>query len=246
MFFNNLTSTYTFLYHLHKYCKQENVERLHEVLKISEDNYTRAYLKITESCKQKDLNQSLKALREAQEMFRKAKNDFEVSLIDDQLKLLENQFKLEETLRKKFVNLSLQQTIEKLLRDGDVKLAEGLRKDFHVPDKRFWWLKINVLAEQKDWLELERFSRSKKSPIGYEAFVQVCLKNDNREEAQKYLPKVREEYKLSYYVKCGLLEEAANIALATKNSEALDFVLSKCKSNDSILRKKLIDMRSQI
>lgn len=34
------------------------------------------------------------------------------------------------------------------------------------PD-RFWWLKINALAEREDWEELEKFSKGKKSPIGY-------------------------------------------------------------------------------
>lgn len=33
---------------------------------------------------------------------------------------------------------------------------------------RFWWLQITVLADGGDWLELEKFSKSKKSPIGYE------------------------------------------------------------------------------
>lgn len=35
---------------------------------------------------------------------------------------------------------------------------------------RFWWVRIKALAEQRDWNELEKFSRSKKSPIGYEVY----------------------------------------------------------------------------
>ena len=33
---------------------------------------------------------------------------------------------------------------------------------------RYWWLKLSAISEIRDWAELERFSRSKKSPIGYE------------------------------------------------------------------------------
>lgn len=36
---------------------------------------------------------------------------------------------------------------------------------------RFWWIKLKALARNKDWDGLENFSKSKKSPIGYEPFV---------------------------------------------------------------------------
>ena len=29
-------------------------------------------------------------------------------------------------------------------------------------------MKISILAEKNDWIELDRFAKSKKSPIGYE------------------------------------------------------------------------------
>lgn len=32
---------------------------------------------------------------------------------------------------------------------------------------RLWWLKLTALANLEDWEELEKFSKSKKSPIGY-------------------------------------------------------------------------------
>lgn len=32
---------------------------------------------------------------------------------------------------------------------------------------RYWWLKLKSLAEKEEWEELEKFSKSKKSPIGY-------------------------------------------------------------------------------
>lgn len=62
-------------------------------------------------------------------------------------------------------------------------------------------MRILVLAKLGDWEELEKFSKLKKSPIGYEPFVDVCLKNGNKLQAQKYLPKCREDIKVKYYVK---------------------------------------------
>lgn len=32
---------------------------------------------------------------------------------------------------------------------------------------RYWWLKLKALAEKEEWDELEKFSKTKKSPIGY-------------------------------------------------------------------------------
>lgn len=62
-------------------------------------------------------------------------------------------------------------------------------------------MRILCLAKTAEWEELERFSKLKKSPIGYEAFVDICLKHGNKIQAQKYLPKCREEVKVKYYVK---------------------------------------------
>lgn len=38
---------------------------------------------------------------------------------------------------------------------------------------RFYWLKVRALAESKSWLELDRFSKARKSPIGYEVRFSV-------------------------------------------------------------------------
>jgi hypothetical protein len=37
----------------------------------------------------------------------------------------------------------------------------------------------------------------------FQPFVDVCLKHGNKYEAQKYLPKVKDELKVKYYVKAG-------------------------------------------
>ena len=36
---------------------------------------------------------------------------------------------------------------------------------------RYWWAKVRGLAAVGDYEELERFSKQKKSPIGYEVCV---------------------------------------------------------------------------
>lgn len=112
--------------------------------------------------------QRFSLLKSALESFRKAKNDFAVSQTDEQIKLLKFQEQFKKTKGIDCMDLSIHKTIEKLLQAKELTLAETLRKEFKVPDKRFWWLKISVLADQNEWIELEKFGKSKKSPIGYE------------------------------------------------------------------------------
>ena len=40
---------------------------------------------------------------------------------------------------------------------------------------RYWWIRIKALAHKRDWNELEKFSKSKKSPIGYEVCNSMLL-----------------------------------------------------------------------
>lgn len=46
------------------------------------------------------------------------------------------------------------------------KMASGLLLHALL-SHRLWWLKLTALANMGDWEELEKFSKSKKSPIGY-------------------------------------------------------------------------------
>lgn len=51
---------------------------------------------------------------------------------------------------------------------------------------------MTTFAATGNWDELEKLSRLKKSPIGYEPFVDVCIEQDNTVEAARYLPRVEE------------------------------------------------------
>jgi len=97
--------------------------------------------------------------------------------------------------------LSIHDTMLQLLRMGDLKEAEKIRIGYKVPDRRYWWLRILTLAEKLNWAELEKFSKSKKSPIGYEPFVEVCLEQDNTREAQKYIPRCPDKRKVYWYMR---------------------------------------------
>lgn len=99
--------------------------------------------------------------------------------------------------------LSVHDTIKRLLGAGDIKSAEKMKNEYKVPDRRYWWIRIQVLAEDRQWDELEKFSKSKKSPIGFEPFVEVCLKYGKTDEAKKYVSKCRDDKKIKWYIRAG-------------------------------------------
>lgn len=94
-------------------------------------------------------------------------------------------------------------TLHRLLTIGDIKTAEKIKNEYKVQDRRWWWLRIQVMSEHFQWEEIEKFSKSKKSPIGYEPFVEVCLKKNNVNEAKKYIMKCRDEKKIKWFLRAG-------------------------------------------
>lgn len=55
---------------------------------------------------------------------------------DEQVKLLKYQRRLEEELNHQYLDKTLHQTIYQLITENNHKLAEQLRKEFKVPDRR--------------------------------------------------------------------------------------------------------------
>lgn len=182
MMIRNFPPAYT-LYQ--KMCKEEDFEKLRDIYYQEDDFNSEAYCWISQSykCSNQSLSgQSLpgkslpvqsretkvQALQSAVVAFKKARNDFMANQTEEQIKLLRMQIKLEEKSHIQCFDLSVQETLKKLLLSPDGNLAEAFRKEFKVPDKRFWWLKITILSKLQEWIQLEKFAQ-KKSPIGFEA-----------------------------------------------------------------------------
>lgn len=160
-------------------------------------------------------------------------------MCEESLRLVRYQREIEDTLnaRNEFQGKSVHETFKLLLEKKEYKLAEKLKNDFKMSDRRYFWLKIQHLAEIGDWIELEKFSKMKKGNSSYAAYVDVCLQCNNRTEALKYLPKVSESIKVKYYTKCGCFEDAAKIAYAQKDVQGLQYVQSKCVAQPTLYEK---------
>lgn len=218
-----------------KYCQNHNRETLRDIYNQYDDFHSQAIWFITESYQRKNASTRDCLLQSAQENFKLARNDTNAALTEEQIKLLRYQGVLEETLHETIVGKSLHDTIKILLLQNELKLADKLKSEYRVPERRYWWLRVQCLAEKKLWMELEKLSKSKKSPIGYEPFIDQCIKYNQELEGRKYLPKVREELKVNYLVKLKMLKEAAQVAAEQKDVTALTFVLAQCKPEQQYL-----------
>ncbi|CEJ04542.1 Putative Vacuolar protein sorting protein vps16 [Rhizopus microsporus] len=88
------------------------------------------------------------------------------------------------------------------------------------PD-RYWWVKLRALVEVRDWDNLEKLAKSRKSPIGYEPFVEECIKAKQYQEASKYILKCDPPARPMLFIKIGAFKEAGEQAFLNKDVEGL-------------------------
>lgn len=151
---------------------------------------------------------------------------------------------LEVTLKTPFRDSSLSSTIYRVMLLGDHKRAYKIKSEFKVPDKRFWWLRVRALGESGDWEELERFSKEKKSPIGYAPFAEVCLAHSRKDEALKYIPRIADpSERAQFYLRLNMYHEAIISAKESRDVSLLQTIRAKCtdpslqRSIDTILQQ---------
>nr|XP_033800643.1 vacuolar protein sorting-associated protein 16 homolog isoform X1 [Geotrypetes seraphini] len=231
-----------------QFCKHQELETLKDLYNQDDDHQELGNFYMRSSyTSEKRIEGRVSALQSAVDEYSKAKNEFACKATEDQIKLLRMQHRLEDELDKSYLDMSLHDTVYNLVMDGMFSKAEQFYKEFKIPDKRYWWLKISALAEREDWEEMEKFSKSKKSPIGYLPFVEMCMKQHNRYEAKKYVARVAPEQRVRSYILVGDLDQAAEAAIEHKNENEMILVQSKCTpTTDSVILEKINRAKTQI
>ncbi|XP_047477267.1 vacuolar protein sorting-associated protein 16 homolog [Penaeus chinensis] len=220
-------------------CRELDMEQLRDILVQEDDFHGQSLLRIKEAYMSNRTDMRQASLQGAAELFRKAKNETACQMTEEQVKLVRWQVRLEDGQHKPYVNKSLYDTLHQLLIDGQIKEAEKLKTEFKIPERRYWWSRVLAHSQAGHWEELLNFSKNKKNPIGFEPFVDACLKNGNKSEAQKYAMKVKDENKVTYLIKCGLLEEAVKVAQEQRSALGLSEVLAACGSQHQALQTKI-------
>ena len=234
------------------YCSHHSQAGLADWLQQEDDFSSMARISFSDSYSMARLETRLAHLVTAMEKFKRGRDDFQASVTDENYRLLKYQSGLEEKFGKVFLNLSLHQTLRKLLEERETKLADKMRSEFKVNDRKYFWLKVRAFGESRQWTELYSLVKNKRSPIGFGPFIDQCLKAGESGQASKYLPFLTPEEKLRYSVKLGLyqvspqprlicfllikmFQEAAEVAFALRNMEALTALEVKANKNISLL-----------
>ncbi|CAH3134156.1 unnamed protein product, partial [Porites lobata] len=232
-----------------KYCKDQDLFYQDDQLMNSGNAF------VQDSYSEKTIESKMNTLSKAQMSYQQGGFQFYSKATEEQMKLMEYQVKLEEKYRKTFMDLSLSDTIYQVR--SDLKVAEQLKKEFRVPDKRF----RNVGIRARGGGEREGFpsfhiltrpsrSRSRSQP----PFFEACLESNNRSEQRRrnmspeffpanHVPPI---YKRHFNFCPRKYEDAAETAFSQKSEEDLDLVLGKCATSNRPLVNRIQEMKAQL
>ncbi|KAF9114225.1 hypothetical protein BGX27_011427 [Mortierella sp. AM989] len=214
---------------LESYCKQQDPELLKDFYFQDDRHVDRANLTLMESFQAKDNVERINKIREALRLYQDEKDHtFEAKAIEDSIKLLQLQAQLEKDYAQSFTGLSISSTVYKLITINQSNRANKVRGDFKMPDKRFWWIKLRALVEIRDWDGVATLAKSKKSPIGYEPFVEECVKAMQFKEAAKYILKCDAHLRAGLFLKIEAFKEAGEQAFLQKDLDTLREIRDKC------------------
>ncbi|PMD39185.1 vacuolar protein-like protein sorting vps16 [Hyaloscypha variabilis F] len=151
---------------------------------------------------------------------------FELKALQEAATLLKMQEAFDRDLTETFTGLSVNETIFKLIKLGYASRAKKMQSEFKVPEKTAWWLRLRALVSKRDWNELEEWSKTRKSPIGWEPFFTLILSAGNPKLASIFIPKAAPTLQpgetIAMYEKCGMRVKAAEEAVKIKDVETVD------------------------
>ncbi|XP_023326390.1 vacuolar protein sorting-associated protein 16 homolog [Eurytemora carolleeae] len=220
-----------------KYCRQHNPAALQSWLQQEDDWNSLARQSVIESYSSTRIESRLSALVTAQDYYKRSRAEFNLTATEETSRLLNHQSKLEEKLGRAYMNKSLHETISQLLEEGEIKLADKLRSEFKLSDRKYLWLKVRSFGASKQWDELSNLAKSKKSLIGFGPFVDACIQGGAKEEAHRFVSLIPPEERLQYLMKLDMYSEAADLAFQLKNMEALSVIEVRSVKNFSVLEK---------
>ncbi|KAJ3040033.1 hypothetical protein HDV00_011482 [Rhizophlyctis rosea] len=169
------------------YCREQDVKLLRDFYYQDDRRVDNANATVMEAYGEAELADRTNHLKVAAKLYAEDKEHaFESKSTEDQLRLLQQQTVLERETAHEFLNLSLSETIFKLILLGHANRAAKLKSDFKMGDKRFWWLKIRGLIQSHNWEALEKFAKTNQK-FGYVGIVDTLISAGALSQAQKYV-----------------------------------------------------------
>jgi hypothetical protein len=212
---------------------------------------------LSEALAASGVNPTAEKLKMAAKLLRDSKEHApQVAALEDAQKLLRFQEAFEKDVNERFVGLSVNETISKLIKLGHFKRSTKVQTEFKVSDKTYWWIRLRALVVRRDWRELEDLSKTKKSPIGWEVsfiwhsyivcnikltitqpFFNESLGAGNPKVASLYIPKcinLTMAERSEMWIKCGMISKAGEEALKAKDRNMLEELRTKASGNSAL------------
>lgn len=190
---------------LQVYAREQNREMLRDFYYSDDRRVESATLALGEAAQMTDPHAVMTAVNAAEKFFSEDKDrPFEAKMMNESVRLLalQQQFEKDADGKVKFFGQSVSETIRTCVLNGMSKKADRVKSEFKVPDKRFWYLKLHALTAMRDFDALDAFARSRRSPIGYEAFVRHLVEAGHLKEAASYVMRCDGPKRVELYVLC--------------------------------------------
>ena len=219
-----------------------------------------ANLLFADSLTQHDLQTKTDRLRSAARLLQDSKElSTQARCVDEAARLLRLQEALDNDprlfdspnvnseARPRLAGLPLNRTVSTLIQHGAAKRAAQAASDFKVPERTLWWLRLRALVAARAWRELEAVAaKNRRSPIGWEAFVEeVAGAGNPRLAGGVFVPKcsgasARERAEM--YVRCGMVGKAGEEAVRAKDREFLEELRGRVGEGDRVEVERCVAM----
>ncbi|KAF8556045.1 vacuolar assembling sorting protein VPS16 [Imleria badia] len=219
---------------LQVYAREQNREMLRDFYYSDDRRVESAVLALEEASQMTDQAATITSVRAAEKFFSEDKDrSFEAKMMDESARLLAMQQQLEKDSDGKveFFGKSVSETIRTCLMNGMGKKADKVKSEFKVPDKRFWYIKLHALTALRDFDGLDAFARSRRSPIGYEAFVRHLVAAGHLKEAASYVIRCDAPKRVELYVLCEDWRAAGRECKERGDKKGLEALKKQCPNS---------------
>ncbi|KAF9219507.1 vacuolar assembling sorting protein VPS16 [Gyrodon lividus] len=232
---------------LQVYAREQNREMLRDFYYSDDRRVESAALALEEASRMTDQAAVITSVKAAEKFFSEDKDrSFEAKRMDESARLLAMQQQLEKDSdgKVKFFGQSVSETIRTCLMNGMGKKVDKVKAEFKVPDKRFWYIKLHALTALRDFDGLDALARSKRSPIGYEAFVRHLVETGHSKEASAYVMRCDAPKRVELYVLCDDWRAAGRECKERGDKKGLEQLKKRCPN--SLLARELEVMRTSM
>ncbi|BHF64295.1 Vacuolar protein sorting-associated protein 16 [Sparganum proliferum] len=138
-------------------------------------------------------------------------------------------------------------TYVRLLVGRHERLADQMRREFRIPEKRVAYLRLIGLALTKDgWPEIEKMSLAKKPPVPLETIVEVYIHAGRGQESLNLVARLPIESRIRYLTLLGNTKEAISLARQDRTGSLLYLIQRHLSKTDRAAHDEVAALRARL